>query len=112
MFIHLSDSLMFCFSHVLGVELSAKELIEQQKHKPREIVHENTRFHYTPFSNNKQKEAMQKAATFKALINHGNFFFSNASHVKFTKPYTMNDSHYLPEILVTWLINAYVCGKT
>ncbi|KAK3751881.1 hypothetical protein RRG08_047154 [Elysia crispata] len=54
-----------------GVELSAKELIEQQKHKPREIVHENTRFHYTPFSNNKQKEAMQKAATFKALINHG-----------------------------------------
>ncbi|RUS70562.1 hypothetical protein EGW08_021676 [Elysia chlorotica] len=54
-----------------GVELSAKELIEQQKHKPREIVHENTRFHYSPFSNNKQKEAMQKAATFKALINHG-----------------------------------------
>lgn len=54
-----------------GVELSAKELIEQQKHKPREIIHENTRFHFTPFSNSKQKEAMQKAATFKALINHG-----------------------------------------
>ncbi|GFN99431.1 Dgcr14-like protein [Plakobranchus ocellatus] len=54
-----------------GVELSAKELIEAQKHKPREIVHENTRFHYTPFSNIKHKEAMQKAASFKALINHG-----------------------------------------
>ncbi|CAG5135367.1 unnamed protein product [Candidula unifasciata] len=54
-----------------GVDLSAKELIELQKHKPREIVHGNTRFTHCPFSNTKSKEAMQKAACFRALINQG-----------------------------------------
>uniref|UniRef100_A0A0B7AHB3 Uncharacterized protein n=1 Tax=Arion vulgaris TaxID=1028688 RepID=A0A0B7AHB3_9EUPU len=54
-----------------GVDLSAKELIDQQKHKPREIIHDNTRFQHNPFSNAKSKEAMQKAATFRALINQG-----------------------------------------
>ncbi|BFZ19112.1 hypothetical protein BsWGS_22151 [Bradybaena similaris] len=54
-----------------GVDLSAKELIELQKHKPREIEHGNTRFRHCPFSNSKSREAMQKAASFQALINQG-----------------------------------------
>ncbi|XP_059139031.1 splicing factor ESS-2 homolog [Physella acuta] len=54
-----------------GLELSAKEMIELQKHKPKEIVHENTRFHFNPFSNARSKEAMQQAAAFKALSNQG-----------------------------------------
>ncbi|KAH9525453.1 Splicing factor ESS-2 [Bulinus truncatus] len=54
-----------------GQELSAKEMIEIQKHKPRQIIHENTRFQYNPFNNARSKEAMQRAASFKALINQG-----------------------------------------
>ncbi|KAI8783043.1 protein DGCR14 [Biomphalaria glabrata] len=54
-----------------GQELSAKEMIEEQKYKPQQIVHENTRFQYNPFNNARSKEAMQKAASFKALINQG-----------------------------------------
>jgi len=54
-----------------GCELSAKELIEEKKHKPKAIIHENTRFQYNPFNSAKSKDAMKQAASFKALINQG-----------------------------------------
>ncbi|XP_005102187.1 splicing factor ESS-2 homolog [Aplysia californica] len=54
-----------------GMELSAKEQIEDKKHKPKQIIHENTRFQHAPFNTTKSKEAMQQAASFKALINKG-----------------------------------------
>lgn len=54
-----------------GCELSAKELIDEKKHKPKAIIHENTRFQYSPFNSVKSKDAMKQAASFKALINQG-----------------------------------------
>lgn len=68
---HLTVVFGNTFIHPSGAELSAKELIELQKHKPRQIIHENTHFQYTPFNHVKSKEAMVKAASFKALINNG-----------------------------------------
>ncbi|XP_050408670.1 splicing factor ESS-2 homolog [Patella vulgata] len=54
-----------------GVELSEKEIIEDKKFKPREIVHENTRFQFTPYNLHKNKQIMQQAAVSKALVNQG-----------------------------------------
>ncbi|XP_046330560.2 splicing factor ESS-2 homolog [Haliotis rufescens] len=54
-----------------GESLSAKELIELQKHKPREIIHENTRFQFNPHNIVKSKQQMQEAASYKALANLG-----------------------------------------
>ncbi|KAL5016601.1 hypothetical protein ScPMuIL_006190 [Solemya velum] len=54
-----------------GADLSAKEIVELQKAKQREIIHENTRFHSNPWNTNKNKETIKEAATMKALTNMG-----------------------------------------
>ena len=45
-----------------GVDLSAKELIEQNAKKEREIKHENTRFAHDPFNSVSSKLALSEAA--------------------------------------------------
>lgn len=54
-----------------GVEYSAQELIEQRKHKGRQVNHQNTHFTENPFGKAGSKEVLQKAAHHKALINKG-----------------------------------------
>ncbi|XP_070573022.1 splicing factor ESS-2 homolog [Ptychodera flava] len=52
-----------------GVEDSVEEKI--QKKKPREIVHENTRFGVNPFNLTQQKDTLARAAAAKAAIWRG-----------------------------------------
>lgn len=46
-----------------GVELSAKELIERNAKKEREIKHENTRFTHDPFDSASCKQSLSEAAS-------------------------------------------------
>lgn len=54
-----------------GEDLSAAELLELKKKKPRKIVHENTRFHLNPWNSQKSKEVIKQAASEKALLHSG-----------------------------------------
>jgi protein DGCR14 len=60
----------FCIP-VTGAELSSKELIELQKAKPREIIHENTRFHANPWDDRRNKQMVKQAASGKLLTSMG-----------------------------------------
>lgn len=53
------------------MEYSAKELIEQRKHKSRQVNHQNTHLRENPFGKAGSKEVLQKAAVHKALVNQG-----------------------------------------
>ncbi|XP_045169617.2 splicing factor ESS-2 homolog [Mercenaria mercenaria] len=54
-----------------GEDLSTQELLELKKKKPRKIVHENTRFHLSPWNTQKSKEVIKQAASEKALLHSG-----------------------------------------
>ncbi|KAJ8312152.1 hypothetical protein KUTeg_009525 [Tegillarca granosa] len=54
-----------------GCELSASEIIDLKKSKPREIIHANSRFQYNPWNQMKSKEMLAKAASDKAVSNCG-----------------------------------------
>ena len=53
------------------MEYSAKELIEQRKHKGRQVNYQNTHFTENPFGKEGSREVLHKAAVHKALINKG-----------------------------------------
>ena len=55
----------------LGADLSAKEKIELQGKKPRQIIHSNTRFKHNPFNMEKSKESIQEAANTQAIMKSG-----------------------------------------
>jgi protein DGCR14 len=54
-----------------GAAASAKEKIEEKGLKPKEVVHQNTRFKVNPFNMEKSKETIQQAASEQALAKHG-----------------------------------------
>ncbi|KAL3857379.1 hypothetical protein ACJMK2_012054 [Sinanodonta woodiana] len=54
-----------------GVDFSSKELMEMSKKKPREIIHENTRFKGRPWNERQSKTLLKQAASEKAHVNQG-----------------------------------------
>ncbi|XP_074642191.1 splicing factor ESS-2 homolog [Tubulanus polymorphus] len=70
-----------------GAAESNAEKIEKQKGKPREILHENTRFKSNPFNVSKNKETIANAASTQAIVRHGRVGADGKELLPLTSPH-------------------------